>query len=64
MSDVPIVVFQEPTLGYRHNGKRKPEKTVNPANKDPSIKKLKTEFAKFTAQTVKEKKNYRFFITI
>ena len=62
MTEVPVVVFEEPVFGRSFTSnpnKRKLSKTPG-SEKEPTIKRLKSEFAKFTAQSSKEKKNYRY----
>ena len=62
MADVPVVVFEEPVFGRSfpaNPNKRKISKKSEPEN-EPSIKRLKFEFEKFTAQNTKEKKKYRY----
>eukprot|EP00116_Pleurobrachia_bachei_P011312 sb/3471574/ len=64
MSEVPVVVYEEPVFGRSFNPsgnkKRKTAKTPKDEEDGPSIKKLKSEFLKFNAQSTKEKKNYRY----
>lgn len=61
MSVVPVVIFEEPVFGKSFTSnpnKRKNSRSLE--DKEPTIKRLKSEFAKFNAQSRKEKKNYRY----
>ena len=57
MSEVPVVVFEEPVFGRSFDVKKR--KLKDPP-KEATIKKLKQEFAKFAAHSVTDKKKYRY----
>ncbi|KAL5252326.1 hypothetical protein ACHWQZ_G015184 [Mnemiopsis leidyi] len=59
---VPVVVFEEPVFGknFTSNPDKRKRALKSDSEKEPTIKRLKSEFAKFTAQSSKEKKNYRY----
>lgn len=58
-ASVPVVVFTEPGFGKNLTTKRKRKQAKEPP-KEASIKRLKGEFAKFAAQSVTEKRKYRY----
>jgi len=61
MSDPKVIVFEEPVFGksFPLSGRKRKIKEPKEA-KEPTLKKLKGEFEKFTARGKKEEKKYRF----